>query len=89
MCALAPGARGGAPAALADNLRGWPLELIKWDTRNSLRADLRHDAAPLGSDAATAIPSRDAGRFRWNSDPYRMDDGAPPCFPVSQFKCKS
>ena len=71
VCAHAAGT--SAPTALADNLRGWPLELISWSTRNSGRADLRHQAAPFGEQATSAIPSRDAQRFRWNANPYQMD----------------
>jgi hypothetical protein len=66
---------GGDGAALLESLRGWPLELIEWDTHNSLRADLRHEPSPLNLEATTAIASRDAGRFKWNSNPYRMDEG--------------
>ena len=85
VCAVASsdgssGGAGGVPptasAALVENLRGWPLELIQWDTHNSRRPDLRHRPAPFGTEASTAIPSRDAGRYRWNANPYRMDDGA-------------
>ena len=65
----------GAPAALADNLRGWPLELITWNVRNSGRADLRHMARPFEEQATTAVPSRNAERFRWNANPYQMDGG--------------
>jgi len=82
VCALA-GATGGdvagappPPAALAENLRSWPLELIKWDTVNSRRADLRHRPPPLDAQSSTAVPPREAARFRWNADPYRMDDGS-------------
>ena len=74
------GAMGGGvadappPAALAENLRSWPLELIKWDAVNSRRADLRHRPPPLEAQASTAVPPREAARFRWNANPYRMDD---------------
>ena len=83
ICALAAeagvagvGAGGGsAPDALRENLRGWPLELIKWSTRNSVRDDLRHRPPPNDDEATTVIPSRDAGRYKWNADPFTMDDG--------------
>lgn len=67
---------GGARMdALLDSLRGWPLELINWESRNSIRDDLRHKPSPLQGEASTPIPSRESSRMRWNADPYEMDDG--------------
>ena len=68
--------RASAPVALTNNLRGWPLELISWDVRNSGRDDLRHMAEPFGEQSTTAVPARDADRTRWNANPYTMDEGS-------------
>ena len=75
-----PGAGDAAAAALVANLRGWPLELIKWSTHNAERDDLRvrtprgresHD----GPEGVNPLPAADGARFKWNANPYRLDDG--------------
>jgi len=63
--------------SLRENLQGWPLELVRFDLKNSPRLDLWH--APSlsrfgSSDSTYLIDQRNSARLVWNSDPYTLDD---------------
>lgn len=61
-----------------ETLRDVPLDLVSWRMRNSQRADLQVDSliARDGRRQATrALPPSERGAFKWNSNPYLLDDG--------------
>ena len=69
-------ALGGKPdPRILDDLRGWPLDLIEWTTKNSDRADVWAQPAPFSEQSTRAVPSSNAVRTRWNANPYEMDTG--------------
>jgi hypothetical protein len=72
ICAVGKGKSEVSPA-LADNLRGWPVDLVDWGTKNSDRLDLWPQQAPFEQQSTSALPSRDAARMRWNANPYDLD----------------
>jgi hypothetical protein len=74
ICAVGQGHEEVSPA-LADNLRGWPLDLVNWGTVNSDRIDLWPQQSPFEQQSTSAIPTHDAARFRWNANPYELDTG--------------
>ena len=41
---------------------------------NAGRLDLWPQPTPNEAQSTTALPTRDAARFRWNANPYEMDN---------------
>ena len=59
-------------------LRDAPMELVCWTMKNSQRADLPRDAEAgrfREPQSLRALPADERGAMKWNSNPYRLDDG--------------
>lgn len=70
--------RPGDVEAAVESLQEIPLDLIKWDIRNSHRLDLQHDSNPdRGGRPQLLVPLswRERPLHKWNGNPYCIDGG--------------
>ena len=68
--------RSEAPsAAIVENLRGWPLDLVNWKTDNSGRLDVWIQRAPNEDEETEEVPVAESTRLRWNANPYALVQG--------------
>jgi len=59
------------------NLRDWPLDLVRYDTRNSQRHDVSFkfpDLVPM-HELDRVLPVSERQPWRWNANPYTPDAG--------------
>jgi hypothetical protein len=65
-------------AGALETLQAIPMDLVDWRMENSHRWDLRHN--PLSdrfgrAQAMQPVPIKERAVSKWNSNPYRLDDG--------------
>jgi len=63
------------------NLRSWPLELIDWPVRNSVRQDIFFRSSvnremQAHTMSVRVLPANERNQFRWNSNPFTLDGGS-------------
>jgi hypothetical protein len=61
------------------SLREIPIDLIEWNVKNSVRADVPVDPLPDRQgrrQALVVLPYDELGMTKWNGNPFRLDDGA-------------
>jgi len=75
------GAVTGRPCdveAAVESLHEIPLDLVRWQVRNSRRTDINRDPEPDRAghaQARTPLPWRERPLHKWNGNPYRLDGG--------------